>query len=358
MTVFLVAALSSLSCLLLYLAGETSMMKRQLAGLVFGLVILAVVAMIDYHYLSRWTLILYIGIVFLLVLVKFSPLGEDQTTGAYRWLNLGIVNLQVSELAKVVLIIVLAAYLEKHRREMNKWSVFLKGILIAAVPTLLIMIQTDLSSSMVMMFIFIAMFFAAGLSYKIILTTAGITIPGFLGLLWYVQQPYQSFLTKKQQERILGFLNPEKYAQTYMYQQLKSVNAISAGGTMGKLITQGTTGKRLYSGVYVHESDFIFSIIGEELGFIGSVIVIAMLSVIIFQCLKTARKAKDFLGSMMALGVSSMLMFQVFVNIGVATSLIPNTGLPLPFLSYGLSSLVAGMIAIGIVSNVGLQRAR
>jgi len=211
---------------------------------------------------------------------------------------------------------------------------------------------------MVMMFIFIAMFFAAGLSYKIILTTAGITIPGFLGLLWYVQQPYQSFLTKKQQERILGFLNPEKYAQTYMYQQLKSVNAISAGGTMGKLITQGTTGKRLYSGVYVHESDFIFSIIGEELGFIGSVIVIAMLSVIIFQCLKTARKAKDFLGSMMALGVSSMLMFQVFVNIGVATSLIPNTGLPLPFLSYGLSSLVAGMIAIGIVSNVGLQRAR
>ena len=225
-------------------------------------------------------------------------------------------------------------------------------------PTSLILIQTDLSSSMVCMFIFAIMIFMAGLSLKIIGITVAVSIPAGAVLLWYVIQPGQILLTKKQQGRILGFLHPEEYALTERYQQIHSVNAIAAGKVLGKTLLGDTSDFRLYNKVFVNESDFIFSVIAEELGFIGCFFVIALFGFIVFKCIMIARKTNDFTGKMIAIGVSAMLMFQSFVNIGVNTALLPNTGLPLPFMSYGLSSLLSNFLGIALVLNVGLQKAK
>lgn len=356
--VVIVTILTSISAFLLYLSNDIPHMKRQIGGLVLGLVVMAAVSLIDYHLICKFAVFYYAAALVLLVLVRFTPLGEDHGTGAFRWLDLKVIDLQVSELAKLALIIIMAAFFTKYKENLNKLSYFLLACLIAIVPTGLVMIQTDLSSSMVMLFIFAVMFFVAGLSYKIIGILAAVGIPSFLGLLWYVQQPWQVILSTKQQERVLGFFHPEKYAASYMYQQNKSVAAISSGGLLGKFLEGSQSPTELSSRVWVNESDFIFSAAGEVLGFIGCLILILLLALVVIKCLMIARKAKDRLGYMVAVGVSAMFMFQVFVNIGVATSLLPNTGLPLPFISYGLSSLICCMIAIGLVINVGLQRKR
>ena len=252
----------------------------------------------------------------------------------------------------------LAVLFTKVQNKLNKWSMFFLSGIIMMVPTSLILIQTDLSSSMVCMFIFVIMIFMAGLSLKIIGITLAVSIPLGAGLFWYVLQPGQKLLTKVQQGRILSFLNPEKYALTGQYQQINSVNAIAAGKVLGKTLVGDGSDFRLYNKVYVNESDFIFSVISEELGFLGCVLVIVLFAFIVFKCVLIARRTADFTGKMIAIGVSAMLAFQSFVNIGVATALLPNTGLPLPFLSYGLSSLLSNFLAIAMVLNVGLQKAK
>jgi rod shape determining protein RodA len=141
-----------------------------------------------------------------------------------------------------------------------------------------------------------------------------------------------------------------------MYQQDNSIQVIGSGKLIGKLLTEGEEAIQSDTYVPISESDFIFSVVGEALGFIGGCVIIVILSVIIFKCISIARHAPDFMGMLIAVGVASMFMFQVFVNIGVATALLPNTGIPLPFVSYGLSSMVSSMIAIGLVINISLQR--
>ena len=350
--------LVGISTYLLYASGDLPHMKRQLAGLAGGLVIAAAVSMVDYHFIAKLGYLVYSAVVVMLFLVRFTRFGYDFTTGAFRWLKIGPFTLQVSELAKIALIILLADYFFRYKDEINKFRNLAFAVILAAIPTFLIMIQTDLSSSMVMIFIFVTMFFAAGLSYKIIGVVTVFGVPSLIALVWYVQQPWQQLLSAKQQERILGFFNPETYAKSYMYQQNQSVAAISSGGLLGKAVEGVKPVAGLSSRVYVNESDFIFSVAGEVLGFLGCVIIILLLALVIVRCVLTARRAKDRLGFLMAIGVSAMFMFQCFVNIGVATALLPNTGLPLPFLSYGLSSMISSMIAIGLVMNIGLQQER
>ncbi|WP_343209095.1 FtsW/RodA/SpoVE family cell cycle protein [Anaerolentibacter hominis] len=356
--VVIVTILAMASSLMLYLSGDHSLMKRQIMGFLLGLAVLAVVSLLDYHFVCKLAILYYAVVIIMLALVRFSPLGEDHTTGAYRWLSLGPLDLQVSELAKIALIIIMAVFCQKYRHKMDRFATFLIACAVMAFPTFLILIQTDLSSSMVMVFIFAVMMFVAGLSYKIIVPILAVGLPSFAVLVWYVQQPYQILLSGKQQERVLGFFNPELYSSSYMYQQIKSVQAISSGGVYGKFISGNLDAYRNHMAVYVSESDFIFSIAGEEFGFIGCCILIILLAILIVECLVIAKKSRDFLGYMIAIGVSAMFAFQVFVNIGVATSLLPNTGLPLPFLSYGLSSMISSMIALGMVINIGLQRKR
>ena len=334
------------------------MARRQIIGVILGVVVVFVVALIDYHFICKFVILYYIIGVIMLVMVKFTHYGFDHKTGAFRWLSIGSTEIQPSELVKIILILVLAVLFTKVQNKLNKWSIFFLSGIIMMLPTSLILIQTDLSSSMVCMFIFAIMIFMAGLSLKIIGITVAVSIPAGAVLLWYVIQPGQILLTKKQQGRILGFLHPEEYALTERYQQIHSVNAIAAGKVLGKTLLGDTSDFRLYNKVFVNESDFIFSVIAEELGFIGCFFVIALFGFIVFKCIMIARKTNDFTGKMIAIGVSAMLMFQSFVNIGVNTALLPNTGLPLPFMSYGLSSLLSNFLGIALVLNVGLQKAK
>ena len=284
---------------------------------------------------------------------KFSPLGTDQDTNSFRWLKFGSVTFQPSEVCKVILVISLAAYFNRRSEKTDKFSTLFCSGLIAAAPTFFILVQSDLSSSLVMIFIFMIMVLAAGISYKILVPIIVVTVPAAIAAVWYVLH-FDGILNTYQKGRILGWLHPGEYEDSIMWQQNHSVTAIASGQIYGKAILG--EGARNYRGpVDVTESDFIFSVIGEEVGFVGSCIIIGLLLYLIIKCLLTAKYAKDYLGALIAAGISAMFMFQVFANIGVATSLLPNTGLPLPFLSYGLSSTVGSMAAIGIIINIGLQ---
>ncbi|SFR99615.1 FtsW/RodA/SpoVE family cell cycle protein [Anaeromicropila populeti] len=331
-----------------------SYFKGQIIGLVFGLFIITVVALIDYHFICKFVILYYIVGTMMVAATKFSPLGTDLGTDSYRWIRIGF-NFQPSEVCKIILILTLAVFFEKFNQQMDKFRVIVLSTLIMIIPTAFVLVQSDLSSSMVMVFIFAMMLFAAGISYKLLLPIIAVGIPVIVGLFWYVQQPWQKLLHSYQYDRIFGFMNPEKYAQSIMYQQNHSVQAIGSGGLFGKILVDNNSGVRNYIWVDVRESDFIFTVIGEELGFIGSCIIILLLATIIIKCLLIAKKSRDYQGMMIAVGIASMFMFQVFANIGVATRILPNTGLPLPFLSRGLSSTLSSMIGIGMIINIGLQ---
>lgn len=333
------------------------MAKRQVIGIIGGFLLVSFICLIDYHFICKFAPLYYVIALIMLVMVKFTSYGVDHGTRAFRWLNLAnVLEIQPSELVKIILIIVLSVLFSKLQTKLYKWRYFFLSIVVVMVPTFLILIQTDLSSSIVCIFVFTIMIFIAGLSLKIIGTTILVLTPVVIFLFWYVLQPTQKLLSDYQRGRILSFLNPEKYALTLQYQQINSVRAIASGKVLGKTILGDPSNLRFYNKVWVNESDFIFSVVAEEFGFIGCFILITLFSFIVFKCLSISRKAQDFTGKMIAIGVSAMLMFQMFVNIGVATALLPNTGLPLPFLSYGLSSLLSSLLGIALVLNVGIHK--
>ena len=330
--------------------GENLFMK-QIVGLFGGLLIIAVVSLIDYHFISKFYLVLYVINLGLLVIVK---LFGKNINHAQRWIDLGFTDFQPSELSKIILIIFFAKLFTIFADKINNILLLLASVILMAIPTSLILTQTDLSTSLVIMFVFLMIVFAAGLNWKIILPILVIGIPTFMGLFWYVQQDYQVLLSNTQQQRVLSILDPELYPEV-MYQQDNSIKAIGSGQLLGKGLMEDASEVRGYDYVPISESDFIFSVVGEELGFIGSCFVIFLFALIIFICLMTAKRAPDPMGKLIAVGIASMFMFQVFVNISVATRILPNTGIPLPFLSSGLSSLLSSVIAIGIILNIRLQ---
>lgn len=324
---------------------------KQVLGLVAGIVGVIVLSLIDYHFIAKFYVVLYVINLILLVLVRLIGVEFNH---AKRWLDLGFTTIQPSEFSKIIMILFMAKVFSMVRQKLNTFFVIVFSIIVMAIPTFLILIQTNLSTSLVLMFIFIMMIFAAGLSWKIIAPVLVLGIPIFMGLFWYIQQDYQVILKPYQQQRILSILNPEEH-EASMFQQENSVEAIGSGQLYGKLLSDDTSEVRNYKYVPISESDFIFSVAGEEFGFLGSCIIIALFGFIIYKCLMTAKQAPDYMGMLIAVGMASMFMFQVFVNIGVATQILPNTGIPLPFVSYGLSSMMSGMLAIGIILNIRLQ---
>ena len=322
---------------------------KQLIGLIGGIIGALILSLIDYHIVTGFYAVLYVINLVLLVLVKTNGVTINH---AKRWLDLGFMKFQPSELTKIILILFAAKLFTMLRSKINNFLVLLVISVSIGLPTFLILIQTNLSTSLVIAFIFIIMLFAAGLSWKVILPVLVIGIPCILGLFWYVQQPYQVLLKDYQQERILSILNQDEYEET-MFQQDNSIGAIGSGQLYGKVFD--ASDDRNYDHIPISESDFIFSVAGEEFGFIGSCIILALYCIIIYICLMTARQAPDYMGMLIAVGIASMIMIQVFINVGVATKLLPNTGIPLPFMSYGLSSLMSGMLAVGFILNIRIQ---
>ncbi len=330
--------------------GENLFLK-QIVGFFAALIMVVFISLIDYHFVSKFYIVFYLINLVLLILVKLVGVSRNY---AQRWLDLGFMEFQPSELSKIITIIFFAKLFTIFQHKINNAVFLILSLIAMGVPTYLILTQTDLSTSIVIMMVFGAILFCAGISWKIILPVLLVGIPAFIGIFWYVQQDYQKLLSPYQQERILSILNPEEYP-ALMYQQDNSIQAIGSGQLLGKSLTEGPGEFRGYNTVPISESDFIFSVAGEELGFIGSCIILLLFLIVIFLCLNTARRAADRLGMLIAVGIASWFAFQVFVNIGVATRILPNTGIPLPFLSSGLSSLLSSMIAIGMIMNISLQ---
>jgi len=333
---------------------DPSLWKKHIIGIIGGIFIAVIVSIFDYHFVCSLYIVLYIINLMLLVMVKVMGVTINF---AKRWLDLGVMMFQPSELSKVILIIFIAKIFSMLRHKINSAWVLLLTIALVGIPTFLILIQTNLSTSLVIAFIFIIMVYAAGLSWKIIVPILVIGLPTICGLFWYVQQDYQIILQDYQQDRVMSFLHPEEH-QDLQFQQDNSVTSVGSGQLYGKVLDDNAGDARNYDKLPIAESDFIFAVACEEFGFIGACVVILLYGGIIYICTITARKAPDYMGMLLAIGIASLFAFQLFVNIGVATKILPNTGIPLPFLSSGLSSLISGTLAVGIILNIRLQPQR
>ena len=350
--VILVLALSILGVFVIGSA-EPDNQSRQIIGLIIALTAMVVVSLIDYVWLMDFYWLIY-GFV-ILILGAVLIIGTE-VNGATRWINLGFTNFQPSELAKILLILFFAKFIAEHEDDINDKKTLLKYAALCAVPLALIIAEPNLSTTICTALVLCLLIYIGGLSYKCIGTVLVILIPTAIIFLAIVVQPNQPFLQDYQQERILAFLEPEKYADDGAYQQRNSVMAIGSGQLTGKGLNNNTTDS-VKNGDFILEpsTDFIFAIVGEELGFIGSCIIIALLLLIVIQCILIGIRSQNLSGRIICCGVGGLIGIQSFINIGVATQLIPNTGVPLPFVSYGLTSLVSLYIGIGLVLNVGLQ---
>lgn len=333
-------------------SAKHSVQKMQIVGFVLGLIVMTVISLMDYSFLLRLTPLYYFGIIALLVGVQIFG---SSAGGAQRWISIAGIRFQPSELAKIVIILVFSYYFGKHQDHINNVKTLIISFALVSVPLVLILKQPDTSTTIAAALIFISLLFIAGLSYKIVVGVLAVAVPSLVVVLTLVLQPGQKLLTGNQALRILGWLEPDKYPNI-AYQQQNSIMAVGSGQLWGKGLNN-TNIVSVKNGNFISEpqTDFIFSIVGEEMGFIGSVIIIVLLFLITIECLLVARRAKDMAGRLIASGIAALIGFQSFVNICVVTGLMPNTGLPLPFVSYGLTSLVTLFVGIGLVLNVGLQ---
>jgi len=367
----LIAIMITLSCIGIVLIqrlqdADENQFEKQIAGLVAGLFVMVIVSLIDYHFIAKFYIILYLINVFLMFVCKYVSYSTFpymygwKHYDAQRWIKIGGggkagqgFEFMPSEISKIVLVIFMAKLFVILEKRINHWISLLIIFITCGFPIFLIFDQPDLSTSIVVIATFAIMIYMAGLSHKIVIPIILIGVPLFLFLFWYVQQDFQWILKPWQQDRILSILHPEQYP-ALMYQQNNAKAAIESGGMFGKLIT-GDTSFRLTNYVPVVESDFIFSAVAEEFGFMGCSIVIFLYCLFTVISFKIAIRAKDRLGYLTAAGIATLIMLQAIVNICVVLSLLPNTGIPLPFMSSGLSSLMTNIMTVGIILNIGMQ---
>ncbi len=332
-------------------------LTKQLIGAGVCILGMIIVSLIDYNFICKYYMALYIANIVMLGLILVIGSGSD-SHGASRWFAISdSFTIQPSEFAKIILIICTAVFLEKHSDDLNTLKTLLKLAAFLALPIGLIFAEPDLSTTICICATLFIVIFIAGLSLKLIGIAVLILIPFFGGFFWYIQQDnLPQILSAYQRERILGHMYGSEYGST-QDQQNNSIMAIGSGQLTGKGINSSDVATVKDTNlVSEQQTDFIFSAVGEELGFIGSVIIIAILLLIVLQCIRVARRSRDKKGMYIATGMAALVSIQAFINIGVATSILPNTGLPLPFISYGLSSLVSLCAGMGLVLNVNLQK--
>ena len=330
---------------------------KQAIGMVIGFSGMIVISLIDYGWILKFYWLIYVFNVGLLSAVLL--IGSSHH-GAKRWIDItdGL-TIQPSEFAKIFMILFLAKFLTVNKERISKRWFLIVTAGLAGITLLLIEKEPDLSTTILVTGLTIIMVFAAGISYKKIGIILAVFIPVAAAAIIYIQQPEQKLLDDYQMKRINAFLYPDEYDDA-RYQQDNSVLAIGSGKLYGKGLYNDST-ESLKNANYLSRemvNDFIFAIIGEEMGFVGSCIVLGVLFLIIAECFLAAIFAPDASGRMLCTGMAALLTLQVFINVGVATELLPNTGIPLPFISTGLSSLISLFGGMGFVLNVSLQRVR
>jgi rod shape determining protein RodA len=343
---------SMFGCLMVYSAthrklhdaglGSTYDLKRQVAFVILGIGLMVLVASIDYRIFRDYSLIIYPVMVFVL-LVVLTPLGS-RSRGQQGWFQIASFQLQPSEFAKLALIVCLAAYCANQRGELD-WGALVRVIGFAAIPMALIYKQPDLGTTLVFVAILMGMLLVAGARPR------QLAVLGALGVIGVVAVLQLGVLKHYQLDRLGAFLDNTNRSA---YNLNQSKIAIGSGGVFGKGIFKGSQTNLSY--VPEQSTDFIFTVVGEELGLAGSALLLALFAIVVWRTWRTASLAKDLSGTLICVGILSMFVFQIFENVGMTMGIMPITGIPLPFMSYGGSSTLVSFAAIGMVMNVHMRR--
>ncbi|MFZ5353825.1 MAG: rod shape-determining protein RodA [Bacillota bacterium] len=324
--------------------GSLRSVQVQSAAFILGLISILLILLIDYNNFGDNHKAIYIINIALLVLVLFVG---TKVKGAKSWIDFGPINFQPAEAVKIGFILCFAKFLEKRKNKLDRIVDVLPALLYIAPLLLLIQLQPDTGTVLVYVFFSAFMLFAAGLNYKYIVGSIGAFIAS-APILWFF------VLKEHQKNRFLAFLNPAADPRGKGYQVMQSKTAIGSGQIVGKGLFDGTMNNLGY--IPERHNDFIFSVIGEELGLIGALVVILLFMLLLLRCIHIAKVAKDDYGMLICVGVMAMYLFHIFENIGMTIGVMPVTGIPLPFISSGGSSLLFNMMAVGLVINVGMRR--
>lgn len=330
------------------IADTASFFKKQLAFLIISIFIFGVLQVFNYRKLKRyWIIIFIVNILFLLSVFIFGY----EVNGTKGWIDLKFTSIQPSEFSKILMIVCVSAVLSKWRSEKKLTITFKKvllSLLIAFLTIVLVLLEPDFGQSIVIFVVFILMLFVSGANFLYVLGITGITVGGvFAGLKLGLIKQYQL-------DRLLIFLKPGVKPEGAGYNLIQSKMAIGSGKLLGKGLFLGTQTNLNY--VPEHHTDFIFSVIGEELGFIGAFFTIIIFAIIIWRCFKIARQASDQFGFLISAGIGFLILVQMTINIGMTIGIMPIIGIPLPFLSYGGSNLLSVFIGIALVENVYIRR--
>ena len=324
---------------------DRSYFNRQLLFLGVGVVAMASAAYFPYRRIRDWVPAVFWSGMFLLLLV-LTPLGVERN-GTKAWFEFGSFQLQPSEICKIAYIFMLANYLERFNGRLDIRQLG-NALLLGLIPIGLILLETDVGTALVFIAITMGMLLVAGAQTKhiIVLTVVGIILSA---LVWS-----SGVLQEYQQDRLTSFIDPASSQTEAAYQQTQAQIAIGSGGLTGQGFGQGQQTR----GEFVPEqhTDFIFSVIGEEFGFVGSVIVLALFAIVMWRCMRTARKSPDLLGTLICCGVMTLFAFQMFQSVGMTLGIMPITGIPIPFVSYGGSSAISSFVGVGLVLNIHMRR--
>lgn len=353
-TLFLTIAGLSILCLMIIgsathanvtdYPGQYDFVLKQAAFLLVGILVAALSMKYDYRILYKWAPALFIINALLLLIVKFAG---TSAMGAQRWIHIGPFTLQPSEFAKLFMIICLARLLSNRKHEYTTWGSLLPVAAMMIIPTILIFIQPDLGTSLVFAAITFGMLYICGLRMKMV-KQALIGLVVIFPLLWFfVLQDYQKM-------RLMVLFNPNIDPFGSGYHVIQSKISIGSGGFIGQGLFSGTQSQLNF--LPENHTDFIFSVIGEELGFVGSLFVLFLYFLLLYRSLLISRSADDSFGSLLACGIFSMWLFQIFINVGMTLGIMPVTGIPLPFMSYGGSALLMNLLCVGILMNIYLRR--
>lgn len=354
----MVAALGLVGCSLVTLKGATRhavaghplyYVDRQAIYAAIGLVIAIVLSSIDYSRLREYRYPMY-GLLIALNIIVF---GMPQVRGARRWIPLPFLQVQPSEFGKVLLIASLSAFLVNRSRRLYEWRTTARIMLLALVPALIVIPQPDLGTGLVYVAIAFTILFVAGTSWKqltalvaMFAVAVAIVLAGAPALGVHVLKPYQV-------QRLTGFLNPSHDPQNQTYNITESLIAIGSGQKTGRGV-QGATQTNL-NFLPENQTDFIFSVVGETYGFAGAALVLSLYALLIWRALRILTMSKNLYGTLIVGGILAMIMFQVFVNVGMTIGIMPITGVPLPLMSYGGSSVLVTFISIGLLQSIHMQ---
>lgn len=328
--------------------------QKQLISLVIGIGLVLVMLSVDYGQVNRYNNLIYVLTNILLIVVLV--LGTEQR-GLQGWISIGGFNLQVAEFAKIMIILCFADFLAKRQGMLHTLRDMLPCFIYMGLPILLVMAQPDLGTALVFVAITMGMMFVAGANPRILLWIIfGALALTVLALFLHVQFGMWLPLEDYQIKRLTVFMDPYNDGQGGRgagWNIIQSLVAIGSGGLFGKGLFQGTQAQLNF--LPEHHTDFIFAVVGEEFGFIGAGLLLLLFAVVLLRAIFIAYNAKDFFSTLVAIGIISMWLFHIFENIGMSIGLMPITGVPLPFISYGGSFMLANMIAVGLLLDINIK---